>query len=722
MTLTVGGGAQTVNVQIKNTGDAPQVANVGLTIDIPGDLGLSISSKPSGCDGGGTHLSCTVTFSVTSPLGPGQTKNVPIGVSPPAQSSIPAGQQKSGGGQVIITDGGSDTKGFQATLKAQAAAPTTQAAPQTVTEVSGNITDSSTGKGIKGATVVLEDGAGKTRQTSTTNDAGAFKFTGTEQSPIAPGQLTLQAGATGFDNQNKTVTGTAGKANTGLKMGLPKLADTASPVAPPSAGDPAIVEGQSAGGVVPQNTKTNNASDDSGGGVSWILIALGVLLVGFGIVAIVMLLRRRGDDDDEDVEDEPAPRRGPGPRPAYAGQGPDPTMVAGMGGAPAMINRGNNDATAIVRPGRGGFDDVPPDPYGAPPLGAGGYPSAGGYDDRAGFASGGYNGGGGNGYGAQPGRPAPGPAVDPYAPDYNGGGGGYADSTQRYEPGTGGNGYGGGANGYNNNPPTGGYGPGAGPGGAGGQGGYGANGYDGPSTGGNNYGGGQRDRGGYEGPPTTLGGYDGPHAGGDRGGYGAPGGQGGGGGYDDRGGQGGGGGYDDRGGYGAAGGQGGPGGGYDDRGGYGPAAGGNGYEGPSAGGGYGPGGERGGYGPAAGGGYDGGQGGGYDDRGGYGPGGNGGGGDYDGPYAGRGGYEPQGPGRGYEPASGYERDGYERVPEPPRAGNGYGPGGGGQASGDYDQRGGYGPGNNGGGGDYDDARSQGRGGNGNRRSLDWLDD
>ncbi|GAA3449573.1 hypothetical protein GCM10018962_14060 [Dactylosporangium matsuzakiense] len=713
VTLTVGGSAQTVNVQVKNQGDLPAL-KISLTIDIPGDLGLTVASKPNGCSGSGTHVECDIDAG----LGAGQTKNIPIGIAPPAQSSIPAGQQKSGGGQVILTDGGSDTKNFQAVLKAQAvAAPptTTQAAPQTVTEVTGNVTDSTTGKGIKGATVVLEDNAGKTRQTSTQDDKGFFRFTPTDANPIAPGTLKLTAGANGYDNFDKTITAAAGKPAS-VKLGLTLLADSATPVPPPTAGDPAIVQGQSAGGVDPGNTKTNNASNDSGGGVSWILIALGVLLVGFGIVAIVMLLRRRGDDDDDENVDEPAPRRGPGPRPAYVGPGTDPTMVGAMG-APTMISRGgSNDATAIVRPTRGGFDDVPPDPYGAPLPAPGGYPSAGGYDDRAGFASGGYNGGGGNGYG----RPAPGPAVDPYAPDYNngdGGANGYADSTQRYEPGTGGNNYGGGANGYNNNPPTGGYGPGAGPGGAGGQSGYGgANGYDGPSTGGNNYGGGPRDRGGYDdrgGPPTTLGGF----AGGDRGGYDGPQAGGGydgpkaGGGYDERGGYGpqAGGGYDDRGGYD------GPqaGGGYGDRGGYGPQAG-NGYDGPQAGGGGYD--DRGGYGPQAGGGYD--------DRGGYGP--QAGGGDYDGPYAGRGGYGPSGGGAGYEPASGYERDGYERVPEPPRAGNGYGPGGGapaggGAAGGDYDQRGGYGPSNNGG-GDYDDARAPGRGGNGNRRSLDWLDD
>ncbi|WP_433053237.1 carboxypeptidase-like regulatory domain-containing protein [Dactylosporangium sp. CS-033363] len=728
MQLTVGAGQQTVNIQIKNTGDAPTEGKVTVSITIPGDLGLTISSKPAGCSDGTTSTSCDIDS-----LAIGATKNLPIGISPPAQSSIPAGGSKSGGGQAIITAGGSDTKGFNVTLKAAAAAPTTQAAPTTVTEVSGTITDSATGKAVGGATVVLEDGAGKRRQLQTPTN-GTFKFTGTDANPIAPGTLTITAGASGFDNETKQITGTAGKANTQLKIGLPVLADTQSAAPLPTANDPAIIDNQSANGVVPQNTQTNNASNDSGGGVSWILIALGVLLVGFGIVAIVLLLRRRGDDDDDDENDEPAPRRGApgGVRPGGYGQGPDPTMVGAMGPAATMVNRGgSNDATAIVRPGRGVFDDVPPDPYGAPPPGQGGYPSAGGYDDRAGFASGGYNGGGANGYGAQ-GRPAPGPAVDPYAPDYNGGGagGGYPDATQRYDAGN--------NNGYNNNPATGGnsYGGGQGGGYGGGANGYdgqGNQGYgDGPSAGGG-YGGGQRG-GGYEGPPASVGGF-----GGDRGGYDGPSAGGnnyGGGGYDDRGAQGG---YDDRGGYGqgqgqgggqgygadrggygpSAGGQGAQG-GYDDRGGYGPGAGGGqgGYDdrggygqgnqgygdGPSAGGGYNPaGGDRGGYGPNGGGdrgGYDGQGNQSYDGQGNQGYG--------DGPYAGRG---------GYEPASGYERDGYERVPEPPRAGNGYGPGGG--PAGNYDDRGGYGPN---GGGDYDDARSQGRGSGGNRRPLDWLDD
>ena len=64
---------------------------------------------------------------------------------------------------------------------------------------------------------------------------------------------------------------------------------------------------------------------------------------------------------------------------------------------------------------------------------------------------------------------------------------------------------------------------------------------------------------------------------------------------------------------------------------------------------------------------------------------------------------------GYEPAAGYERDGYERVPEPPRAGNGYEGG-----NENYEQRGGY--------GEPQASPRGGAAGNSNRRSLDWLDD
>lgn len=659
--------------------------NVDVTFTAPSANGnITIKSAPSGCNiSNGTVANCNNLVVVT-------TLKLTFQLQAKSPSTLQPGQNLTDQPGSVSASGG-ETKSFKVNLKGPGAAPTTQAATPTVTEVSGTVTDSTTGKTLKGAQVVMEDGAGKSRQTQA-DDLGRYKFTGTAANPIAPGGITVQAGLDGYENGQKQTTGQAGKA-VNLKVPLAPLAASASAAPLPTAGDGLTPDATATGGVAPQNTNTTNTSG-SGASFSWVLIALGALLVVFGIVAIVLLLRRRGDDDDDEPdEDGPAPRRGGPGRPGYRGGPPqaDPTMVGAMGPGATMVNRGNvNDATAIVHPGRLNDYDVPPDPYAAPPRT--GYPPAppanlAGYNDQAGFASGGYGGAGGGapaggGYG-----PSSRPPVDPYGPDYgNGNGGGYgagagggangyeqqgyADSTQRYEPGAGN--YGGSAGAG----AGGGYGAGGANGGGSGQGGYGggANGYgpDGPQTG------------GYGNGPQSDGGY-----GAGQGGYGS-------------GGQGGGQGGPSAGGYG------------DNDPGYGPGGGGGndpGY-GPSAGNGYGP---------SAGNGYSGAGG------------GAGGGADYDGPYAGRG---------GYEPAAGYERDGYERVPEPPRAGNGYtagGPGdyeqrggygpsagnGGGGGAGDYEQRGGYGPsaGNGGGGDGYDDgARSPNGQRGGNRRSLDWLDD
>jgi hypothetical protein len=596
---------ETKNISIalsNNDGNAETVTvKVGVnngTLSVKGVEGNGVG----GCDSGGASAECaavvvpangnkTVTFQVIA-KNPG---SVPAGTTQQAEATVTA-PGLTGSGKVNI-----NAKGPAAT----------QAPANTVTEVSGTVNDSTTGKALKGATVTMEDGAGKSRS-ATTNDAGGYRFLGTEANPIAPGNISITVTMNGYDAGSKNVTGQAGKANTQVRIAIVPTGSTASPVPPPTTEEspPAGVDSQPAPGAA---DNTTNASSEGGSGLSsYILIALGALLVIFGIVAIVLLLRRRGDDDDEDPDEEPAPRRGPGgaaQRPGYRQAQADPTMVGAMGaGAPTMINRGAaNDATAIVRPGRVSDYDVPPDPYGAPlPRAGSGYGAAGagagygaanggGYNDQAGYAQGAPSAGAGYG-------PSSRPAVDPYSPEYgagggyndqaggygpagaqSGGGGGYADSTQRWEPSAGngyaggqasGGGYGaGGPNGYGADPAPNGYGPG----GNGGYNGNGANGYGADQAG---YG--PADQGGYG--PAGQGGY-------------APG----------------------------AGAQGG----------YGPAGQGDGY--PSAGG----------YGPSAGNGY------------------NAQGGDYDGPYAGRGGYEQRG---GYEPAAGYERDGYERVPEPPRTG------------------------------------------------------
>jgi hypothetical protein len=612
----------TKNVVVQFSGD--KTDDVAVTFTAPSANGnITIKAVPSdaGCDSpGGTSVTCT---DVDVPQN--GSKSLSFQVTAKSPSTLQPGQSLNNQ-QGSITGGGASGS-YTINLKGP---PQTAVATPTVTEVSGTVNDSTTGKAIKGAQVAMEDGAGKSRS-ATTDDAGRFRWLGTEANPIAPGGIQISVTMAGYDAGSKDVTGVAGKANTGIKVALVPIGATASAVVPPVAEESTPGGADSQSGA-PGAGNTTKASNDSGSGLSsYILIALGALLVIFGIVAIVLLLRRRGDDDDDDLEEEPAPRRGGpgGQRPGYRQPQADPTMVGAMGGAPTMINRGAaNDATAIVRPGRANDYDVPPDPYGAPlPRAGSGYGAAGagagagygaanggGYNDQAGFAQGAPSAGAGYG-------PAARPAVDPYGPEYGAGGNGYndqaggyggaaggaqggayADSTQRWEP-SAGNGYAGAQSGGD------GYGAGGG-----------ANGY-GAEPGQNGYGGGYNG-GGANGYGPDQGGY-GPGAGG-AGGYGPPAGQGG----------------------------------------YGPAAGGGADGYPSAGGGYGP---------SAGNGYNGQA-------------------DYDGPYAGRGGYEQRGgyePAAGqrggYEPAAGYERDGYERVPEPPRAGTGYEGG-----NDNYEQRGGYG--------------------------------
>ncbi|MEV4508089.1 carboxypeptidase regulatory-like domain-containing protein [Dactylosporangium sp. NPDC049525] len=546
----------TKNVVVQFSGD--KTDDVAVTFTAPSANGnITIKAVPAdaGCDSpGGNTVTCT---DVDVPQN--GTKNLTFQVQAKTPSTLQPGASLNN--QQGSISGGGANGSYTINLKGP---PQTAAATPTVTEVSGTVNDSTTGKAIKGASVAMEDGAGKSRSVNT-NDAGQFRFLGSEANPIVPGGISISVTMNGYDAGSKDVTGVATKSNTGLRIALVPIGATASAVAPPTdeASTPGGADSQSA---APGANNTSNASNDSGSGLSsYILIALGALLVIFGIVAIVLLLRRRGDDDDEELEEEPAPRRGGGgQRPGYRQPQADPTMVGAMGGPPTMINRGAaNDATAIVRPGRVNDYDVPPDPYGAPlPRAGSGYGAAGagagygaanggGYNDQAGFAQGAPA---GAGYG-----PSSRPAVDPYGPEYGAGGGNgyndqgggyggpaggpqggaYADSTQRWEP-SAGNGYAGaqsGGDGYGAEPGQNGYGGGYnGAGGANGygadQGGYGpggagAGGY-GPSAGQGGYGPGGGAGDGY---PSAGGGYspsagngyngqadyDGPYAG--RGGY-----------------------------------------------------------------------------------------------------------------------------------------------------------------------------------------------------------
>ncbi|MEH0842514.1 carboxypeptidase-like regulatory domain-containing protein [Micromonospora sp. CPCC 205711] len=451
------------------------------------------------------------------------------------------------------------TANFQVAVKPKPPPPTTQPPQvQTVKSVSGKVTIAANGDAVPNAVVMLVDSAQHQFQT-TSDDNGNFRFTGSTDKPITPGRLSLGASKDAVV-ATKSISANAGQSLTGQRISLAIKVEV-SPTATPQATEEATAPAGEATEEATDDQATeaapapgDAASNDEGGGVgSFLVILLGGLLVAAGVGTIVLLWMRRRNADDDDA-DGPAGAAAasavPGARGAYrgaddhtrvvnrAGAGADPTMVGGaaLSDAPTMMHR------PIV-------DDVPPDPYAAPPQAYG-----------AGAAAGGWA---GNGYGDEP------PAQ-----------GGYGQQAGYGNAPSSGGGYGaaGAAGGYGGAPASGG-GYGAGQGGYPQQdqgGGYGEQRYDEPTgryTGdaaqsytapadpyptstyqpepANGYG--QPEQGGYGRSPEPTGGYTGGNGyGAGQGGYDAGPQQGYDGGYDQRGGGYGGqpGGYDQSGGYG----------------------------------------------------------------------------------------------------------------------------------------------------------------------------
>ncbi|MBE1485893.1 carboxypeptidase regulatory-like domain-containing protein [Plantactinospora soyae] len=317
---------------------------------------------------------------------------------------------------VLLNGTKTDTATVRVTLIAKAAPP----AVQTVAEVSGRVTNETTDDPVSGATVRLTDGQGRDRSTNT-NSSGSYKFTGSESSPIAPGQLTIRATKGGI---NDTVRVNA-SANQRLNNQGIELAIAASPTATPEPTEgadeevPVDEEETEAADESGAPAADNAASEDSGSG-PWLLILAGGLLVALGVGAIVLLVMRRkeGDGDDEDEDDADGPRGG-GPTGRGGGYrgGDDATRVATRAGAdPTMVNRQNlADAPTMMH--NTPLVEEFPDPYGAPLPGpqtpgyGGGQQGwgANGYDDAPGSGAGGYGnapGSGAGGYGNAPGSGA----------------------------------------------------------------------------------------------------------------------------------------------------------------------------------------------------------------------------------------------------------------------------------------------------------------------------
>src|SRR5262249_29255290 len=152
-----------------------------------------------------------------------------------------------------------------------------------VPEVSGTVVDVFTGQPIDAATVSIQDSASPPHTYSVGTDKnGVYKFTSTADKPIQAGVIAFGVEKNGLSPfPGLTKTATPGRALTGGKLSVAPLSSPASPT------------NQPAQSTNPQNTatlppdETRNVTDgQGGGGLSWVLIAIGGVLVLLGIGAI----------------------------------------------------------------------------------------------------------------------------------------------------------------------------------------------------------------------------------------------------------------------------------------------------------------------------------------------------------------------------------------------------------------------------------------------------
>jgi hypothetical protein len=316
---------------------------------------------------------------------------------------------KSIGGRVVVRasspgpGGGSDDDNKEVTVRGDDRSPT-------VREISGRVRDD-TGKSVSGAEVAIQDSAGH-RYTTDTNGSGRFKFTSSDEQPIAPGTVIVGAQKDGFKIATQNLNTQAGKSFTVALTMRSETAPTASASAsasPTASVEPTAEPSEAQTSQAPTLNAAPAADKDGGDSTSLMFLIVGGLLVAAGIGAIVLLLMRRKDTGAENDPDgdEPAGARSGAVAPSqgrYAGAN-DATRVANLGA----------DATMVTSAARPSISDAPtmlqqavpadpadefPDPYGAPAA----VPHAGYAAARPG------------GWGAAAAAPAAAAGAAPYAP------------------------------------------------------------------------------------------------------------------------------------------------------------------------------------------------------------------------------------------------------------------------------------------------------------------
>ncbi len=252
--------------------------------------------------------------------------------------------------------------------------PTQPPQPQTVKSVSGEVVNQNTGSAVPGAQVVLQDSENNRFDTSTDN-GGNFRFTGSTQNPIAPGQLVIGASIDDF-TATKTLNASTGQSVSGQRISLKIEAPTPSPTASSSI-EPAPTVGVEEQTDEPVeaavDTPVANADNEESGGIgSLLIILLGGLLVAAGVGTMVLLWLRRKETDDEDEADATPSGAATGAVPvargSYGGTDDQTRIVNPTAAAPTMVGGGDPAlAEAPTMMHSPVIDDVPPDPYGAPP-------------------------------------------------------------------------------------------------------------------------------------------------------------------------------------------------------------------------------------------------------------------------------------------------------------------------------------------------------------------
>ncbi|MGH3739829.1 MAG: carboxypeptidase regulatory-like domain-containing protein, partial [Micromonosporaceae bacterium] len=215
------------------------------------------------------------------------------------------------------------------------------AEPVGVTSVSGEVVDSESDKPVRGARVVVTDGADRKR-TARTNNSGRFKVQGSTDSPIEPGSIKVVVTKKGYERKSYQTTSDDGEAVKANLYLLKKAKKSPSASATEKSAEPAA-----------------GPADDAGAGWGmWVLGILGTLLVLGGIGALLYpFINRRGEDDDE------ADAYGHAMRPGHAGHagyGDQPTAVYG-----AARSGGINEPTSVYGAARSGGINEPTAMYGA---------------------------------------------------------------------------------------------------------------------------------------------------------------------------------------------------------------------------------------------------------------------------------------------------------------------------------------------------------------------